>query len=182
MKPNNTKTVWVFIGRTDVEAQTPILWPPDAKSWLIWKDLDAGKDWRQEEKGTTEDEMVGWHHRLSAHEFEWSPRDGDGQGGLACCNSWGHKELDTTEWLNWTGIIFKFFNRIWTNFGNFYHWTIIVTLQNSYNTCNWQCDFENKIQFMKRPYKVFDIEEACYIYLWKWYLKVIGADIDKVTL
>ena len=93
---------WVFIGRTDVEAETPILWPPDAKSWLIWKDSDAGKDWRQEEKGTTEDEMVGWHQRLNRHEFERAPGVGDGQGGLACCNSWGCKESDKTERLNWT--------------------------------------------------------------------------------
>ena len=92
---------WVFIGRTDVEAETPILWPPHAKSWLIGKDPDAGKDWRQE-KGTTEDEMVGWHHRLNGHEFEWTPGVGDGQGGLACCSPWGCKESDTTEWLNWT--------------------------------------------------------------------------------
>ena len=93
---------WVFIGRTDVEAETPILWPPDAESWVIWKDPDAGKDWGQEEKGTTEDEMAGWHHWLYGHEFEWTPGDGDGQGGLACCGSWGHKESDTTERLNWT--------------------------------------------------------------------------------
>ena len=93
---------WVFIGRTDVEAETPILWPPDAKSWLIWKDPDAGKDWGQEEKGTTEDEMVGWHHQLDRRGFGWTPGVGDGQGGLACCGSWGHKELDTTERLNWT--------------------------------------------------------------------------------
>ena len=93
---------WVFIGRTDVEAETPILWPPDAKSWLIGKDPDAGKDWGQEEKGTTEDEMVGWHHRLDGHGFGWTPGVGDGQGGLACCSSWGRKESDTTEWLNWT--------------------------------------------------------------------------------
>ena len=93
---------WVFIGRTDFEAfETPILWPPDAESWLIWKDLDAGKDWGQEEKGTTEDEMVGWHHRLNGHGFGWTPRVGDGQGGLACCGSWGHTESDTTERLNW---------------------------------------------------------------------------------
>ena len=92
----------VFIGGTDVEAETPILWPPDAKSWLIWKDPDAGKDWRQEEKGMTEDEMVEWHHQLSGHEFGWTPGAGDGQGVLACCGSWGHKELDTTEWLNRT--------------------------------------------------------------------------------
>ena len=93
---------WVFIGRTDVEAETPILWPPDAKSWLIWKDPDAGKFWGQEEKGTTEDEMVGWHHWLSGHGFEWTPGVGDGQGGLVCCSSWGRKESDTTERLNWT--------------------------------------------------------------------------------
>ena len=93
---------WVFIGRTDVEAETPILWPPDAESWLIWKDSDAGKDWGQEEKGMTEDEMAGWHHWLNGHESGWSPGGGDGQGGLACCNSWGRKESDTTERLNWT--------------------------------------------------------------------------------
>ena len=93
---------WVFIGRTDVEAETPILWPPDAKSWLIWKDPDAGKDWRQEEKGMTEDEIVGWHHWLNGHGFGWNPGVGDGQGGLVCCGSWGCKKSDTTEWLNWT--------------------------------------------------------------------------------
>ena len=93
---------WVFIRRTDVEAETPIFWPPDAKSWLIWKDSDAGKDWGQEEKGTTEDEMVGWHHRLNGHGFGWTLGVGDGQGGLACCGSRSCKELDTTEHLNWT--------------------------------------------------------------------------------
>ena len=93
---------WVFIGRTDAEAETPILWSPHAKSWLIGKEPDAGRDWGQEEKGTTEDEMTGWHHRLDGHEFGWTPRVGDGQGGLVCCNSWGRKESDTTEWLNWT--------------------------------------------------------------------------------
>ena len=81
---------------------TPVLWPPDAKSWLIGKDSDAGRDWGQEEKGTTEDEMAGWHHRLDGREFEWAPGDGNQQGGLACCGSWGRKESDTTEWLNWT--------------------------------------------------------------------------------
>jgi len=91
---------WVFIGRTNAEAETPILWPPDANSWLIWKDPDAGKDWGQEEKGMTEDEMIGWHHLLDGHGFEWTPGVGDGQGGLACCSSWGGKESDTTEWLN----------------------------------------------------------------------------------
>ena len=93
---------WVFIGRTDVEAETPILWPSVAKSWLIWRDLDAGKDWGQEEKGMTGDEMVGWHHWLSGHGSGWTPGVGDGQGGLTCCSSWGRKESDMTEWLNWT--------------------------------------------------------------------------------
>ena len=93
---------WVFIGRTDVEAETPILWPLDAKSWLIWKDSDAGRDWGQEEKGTTEDEMAGWHHWLNGHGFGWTPGVGDGQGGLACYSSWGCKESDTTECLTWT--------------------------------------------------------------------------------
>ena len=100
---------WVFIGRTDVEAETPILWPPHVKSWLIWKDCDAGKDWGQEEKGTTEDEMVGWHHQLNGHGFGWTPAVGDGQGGLAWHGSLGRKELDTTEWLNWTE--FSFINK-----------------------------------------------------------------------
>ena len=92
---------WV-IGGTDVEAETLILWPPDEKSWLIWKDPDVGKDWEQEEKGTTEDEMVGWHHRLDRHGFGWTPGVGVGQGGLACCGSWGRKESDMIERLNWT--------------------------------------------------------------------------------
>ena len=92
----------VFIGRTDVEAETSILWPPDVKNWLIWKDPDVGKDWRQEEKGTAEVEMVGWHHRLDGHGFGWTPGVGDGQGGVACCSSWGCRESDTTERLNWT--------------------------------------------------------------------------------
>ena len=90
----------MFIGRTDVEAETPILWPPDAKSWLIWKDPDAGKDWKQEEKRMTEDDMAGCHHQLYGHEFEQTLGDGDGQGSLGSCNPWGHKELDTTEQLN----------------------------------------------------------------------------------
>ena len=93
---------WVFTERTDVEAETPVRWPPDVKSWLIWKDPDLGKHWGQEEKGMTEDEMVGWHHRLNGRGFGWTPGVGDGQGGLVCCGSWGHKELDTTEQLNWT--------------------------------------------------------------------------------
>ena len=91
---------WVFIGRTDAKAETPILWPPYAKSWLIGKDPDAVRDWGQEEMGTTEDEVAGWHHWLDGHEFGLSPGDGDGQGGLACCDSWGCKDWATE--LNWT--------------------------------------------------------------------------------
>ena len=93
---------WLFIGRTDAEAETPILWTPDVKKWLTGKDPDAGKDWRWEEKGMTEDEMVGWHHWLNGHEFEQAPGAVDGQEGLACCSPWGYKESDTTELLNWT--------------------------------------------------------------------------------
>ena len=96
---------WIFIGRPDVEAETPILWPPHANIWLIWKDPDAVKDWRWEEKGTTEDEMVGWHHQFNGHELGWTPGVGDGQGSLACCSSWDHKELDMTEWLNGDSIL-----------------------------------------------------------------------------
>ena len=97
----------IFIGRTDAKAETPILWPPDAKNWLTGKDPDAGKHWRQEEKGTTADEMVRWHHWLNEHEFEKAPGVGDGQGRLACCSPRGHKESDTNGWLNRTELIWK---------------------------------------------------------------------------
>ena len=92
---------WDFFGKNDAKAETPILWPPHVKSWLIGKDSDAGRDWGQEEKGTIEDEMAGWHHHLDGRESEWIPGVGDGQGGLACCDSWVCKESDTTERLNW---------------------------------------------------------------------------------
>ena len=100
IKPVNPKGnhSWIFIGRTDDEAEALTLWPPDVKSWLIRKDPDSGKDRRQEKKEMTEDEMVGWHHRLSGHEFEQAPGDGKGQGSLVCCSPWGHKESDTMEW------------------------------------------------------------------------------------
>ena len=93
---------WVFFGRTDAKAETPVFWPPHAKSWLIGKDSDAGRDWGQEEKGMTEDEMAGWHHRLDGHELGWTPGVGDRQRGLACRSSWSCKEMDMTEQLNWT--------------------------------------------------------------------------------
>ena len=97
---------WIFIGRTHAEAETPIIWPPEAKNWLIWKDPDAGKDCGLEEKGTAVDEMVGWHHWLDVHEFEWSLGVGDGQGGLVCCSPWGYKDSDTTAWTD--------LNLLWT--------------------------------------------------------------------
>ena len=107
MEPVNPKgnQPWMFIGRNDVEAETPIFWPLAVKSRLIGKDPDVGKDWRQEEKGATENEMVTWYHQLNGHAFGWTPWVGDGQGGLACCSPWGCKESDTTEWLNWTELI-----------------------------------------------------------------------------
>ena len=115
---------WVFIGRSDVEAETPVLWPPDANSWLIWKDPDAGKDWRQEEKGTTEDEIVGWCHQLNGHELGYTPGAG-GQGGLACCSSWGHKESDTTEWLNWNWNFMQFSHVFIQTKWSQHHFTVV---------------------------------------------------------
>ena len=100
--PSEGDQPWDFFGRNDAKAEAPLLWPPHAKCWLIGKDSAAGRDWGQEEKGTTEDEMAGWHHGLDGCESEWTLGDGDGQGGLACCDSWGRKESDTTERLNWT--------------------------------------------------------------------------------
>ena len=106
IKPVNPKEnqSGIFIGRTDDEAEVPILWPPDVKYWLIWKDPDAGKDWRREEKGATEDGMVRWYHWLDGHEFEQAPGVGDGQGSLVWCSPWGHKESDMTELLNWSEV------------------------------------------------------------------------------
>ena len=101
--------------QSNLDFSTPILWPPDTKNWLTGKDSNAGKDWRQEEKGMTEDEMVGWHLWFDGHEFEQAPGVGDGQGGLACCSLWGHKELDMIEWLNWTELDFKLIpSQTWT--------------------------------------------------------------------
>ena len=104
---------WIFIRRTDAEAEAPVFWPPDVKNWLITKDPDAGKDWRQEEEEMTEDEMIGWHHQLNEHEFEQASGVGGGQGSLACCSPWGRKESDMTimnEWLNWTELDYNIIN------------------------------------------------------------------------
>ena len=115
IKPVNPKwnQPWIFIGRTDAEAEVPILWSPDAKNWLTGKDPDAGKDWGQEEKGMIEDEMVGWHHWLDGHEFEQALGIGDGQETLACWSPWGRKESDMTEELTWQQVSYSFFNIQW---------------------------------------------------------------------
>ena len=102
---SHRKSVLIFTGRTDAQAEAPILWPPNAKSWLIRNDPDSVKGWRQEEMGTIEDEMVGWHHWLNGHEFDQAPRVNDGHWRLTCCSPWDHKESDTTKWLNWTELI-----------------------------------------------------------------------------
>ena len=111
----NENQPWIFIGKADAKAEAPILWPPDAKSQLIGKDPDAGKDWRQKEKGTTEDEMARWHHWLNGHEFEQTPGDSEGQGSLVCCSPWGCKESNTTERLkdNWALVAVCYIHLLW---------------------------------------------------------------------
>ena len=114
--------LWIFIGRTDAEAKAPIVWPPDTKSWLIRKDPDAGKDWRQEEKGMTENEVVGWHHHLNGHEFEQALGDGEGQGSLVCFSLWGHKESDMTEWLE--NKLANVEQQGELGIGSYFHWSL----------------------------------------------------------
>ena len=116
---------WIFIEKTDGEVEAPILWPLDVKDWLIRKDPYPGKDWRQENKGMTKDEVVGWHLRLSGNEFEYAPGVGDGQGSLVCCSSWSHKQSDITEWLNWLNRL----NRSRKNFDKIQHLLMVQTLQ-----------------------------------------------------
>ena len=115
IKPVNLKghQSWIFIGRTDAETETPIIWPPHVKNWLTGKDPDAGKDWRQKEKATLEDELIEWHHQLNGHEFEQALGVGNGQGSLVCCSPWGHEESYTTERVNWTELkCFILFSRM----------------------------------------------------------------------
>ena len=128
--PKGNKS-WIFIGRTDAEAETPIFLPPDVKYWLIGKDPDAGQDWRWEEKGMTEDEMLGWYHWLDGHEFEQAPGDGDGQGSLACCGPWGCKELNTAELSDWS---------LWANFyfaTNCFKTQLLKTFDNSHDLVSY---------------------------------------------
>ena len=145
---------WIFIGRTD--AETPILWPSDLKNWLIWKDPNAGKDWKQEEKGMTEDEMVGSHHWLNGHEFEQALGVGDGQGSLVCCSPWGQKESDTTEQLNWTETKFTNWKQQngWINNNNKnlnYTWPIRDSLHLSGHTQTETEGIEKHISCKQKP-------------------------------
>ena len=129
---------WDFSGGNDAKAPTPVLWSLHVKSWLIGKDPNAGRDWGQEEKGTTEDKMAGWHHWLDGRESEWTPGVGDGQGGLACCDSWGRKESDTTEWLNWTEL--NWYQELWGNISLWFWfpfpcWLVMLSLLYLYVLC-----------------------------------------------
>ena len=141
---------WDFFGRNDAKAETAVLWPLHAKCWLLGKDSDAGRHWGQEEKGTTEDEMAGWHHWLDGRESGWTPGVGDGQGGLGCCDSWGRKESDMTEWLNWTEVpsvyIFLYFVyeavqsivcMVWVFFSPFLSWWAFYVISSFH--CWKQC-------------------------------------------
>ena len=172
---------WVFIWKTDTKAETPILWPPDAESWLIWKDPDAGKDWGREEKVTTEDEMVGWHHWQNGHGFVWTPGIGDRQGGLACCGSWGRKELDTTERLKWTDTVFVFLcPTYFTEFEIF-----AAAAAKSLQSCPTLCDLIDRsplgspipgiLQARTLEWVAISFSNA-----WKW--KVKGKSLSRVRL
>ena len=165
IQPVNSKgnQSWIFVGRTDVEAETTILWPPDARNWLIGKDSDAGKNLRQE-KGTAEDEMVQWQHWLDGHEYEQATGISDGQGNLACCSPWGHLESDTTEWLNWTDwIYFEFiFVHGVRDCSNFI--LLHVALQFSQH------------HFLKRL--LFSILSTCFLWCMHEYLNVCAAELS----
>ena len=147
--PSEGYQSWVFFGRNDAKAETPVLWPPHAKSWLIGKDSDAGRDWGQEEKGTTENEIAGWHHWLDGHESEWTPGVGDGQGGLACCNSWGCKESDTTEQLILSDLIWSWFH-FWKYYCNFLEFLKLIW---GFGLSRWLSGKESACSFRrhKRP-------------------------------
>ena len=141
---------WDFFGRNDAKAETPVLWPPHGKSWLIGKESDAGRDWEQEEKGTIENEMVGWHHWFNGPEFEWTPGVGDGQVDPACCDSRGRKESDMTEWLNWlnwTEGHYKMDAMRWDSLAKF-----LTFEKSSLPHPVWQCSPASEPQTGTRPY------------------------------
>ena len=153
---------WIFIGRTDAEAEAPILWPPEAKNWLIGKDLDSGKDWRQEEKGMTEDEMVGWHHWLNGYEFEKALGVGDRQGSLVCFSPFGCKELDMTEQLNGlTGANNRSCRCLWSNNEVQSSFTLELLVWKLYST--------------PIPLPPFYLENTICLTESKWYLKLCSV-------
>ena len=183
---------WDFSGRNDAKAETPVLWPPHAKSWLIGKDSDAGRDWRQEEKGMTEDEMARWHHWLDRGEFEWTPGDGDGQGGLACCDSWGRKESDATEQLNWTELNWRIINFSYLHFPGEYRerlmtrlWKQILTL-----TIRWviRCSFLSitKVIVNRNGWAIVSQAIPCSVFHWVFLqghkIQFVGNNRDTVIL
>ena len=154
---------WMFIGKTDAEAEAPSLWLPDVKNWLIGKDTVAGKDWRQAEKVMTESEMVGWHHRLNGHEFEYAPGVGDGQGSLVCCSPWGHKELYRTEWMNRLLISFlqdlpslKEFTQLLWDLGNTYLFFFYVLSDRVFSLFIMYFVTENIELFSPKKYEFYD--------------------------
>ena len=201
---------WIFFGRTDAEAETPILWPLDAKNWLTGKDPDAGKDWRQEEKGTIEDETVGWHHWLNGHdghESEQALGVGDGQGGLLCCSPWGGKESDTTERLNWTELnsfnsrnspgskyVWSSFKHVKTDSGKPWIWTKFIAVA-EIGSVQRPCAFCEIMVFYLRRYHICDYKTTAvqrrkrlwtvFIYrLWchVYHNNIAGRSISKCLL
>ena len=149
------------------------LWPPHAKSWLIGKDSDAGRDWGQEEKVMTEDEMAGWHHRLNVHEFEWTPGVGDGQGSLACCDSWGRRESDTTEQLNWTELNWICSNTDlpWNQVKYFSHFILVFQYSFSFSSSfAFSYKFENSSVYILEKHILLDIGVLGRWSLPKWFL------------
>ena len=154
---------WNFFGRNDAKAETPVLWPPHAKSWLIGKDSDTGRDWGQEEKGTMEDEMAGWHHWLDGRESGWTSGIGDGQGGLVCCDSWGRKESDMTERLNWTENLFSWIRYVTCFDFPFTLGRSMSSLQNGFNYGFAKMNLNNYLQCFSKAWGSRTGKEAVHI-------------------
>ena len=158
---------WIFIGRTDAEAETPLLWPPDGKNWLIVKDHDAGKHWRQEEKGKTDDEIFQWHHWSYGHELEQAPGVGDGQGDLVCCSPWGCKELDMTEWLNWTEL-----NCFVTHVD--FSWGLVLSCLPSLCSFSWQTHPHPQLKYHVHTHEIPNLYFQLSPLVWPsdWYIQM----------